>query len=370
MRPSSGVGAASALAKMHLNPRTAAAFWSAPGHLKAPPLNTTYGNFTTVNSVTRFTFTIPANTYVQFIHGFTGNAVRTYKYQFTSLTAPGTPNLCAWMQQQLSPINTVPLDIRPLRMTVRMRNTTQNLNLAGSVKSALVPQSLAMSFEVANGLSPAAVQSLWNLVASNPHATTKTGVEMTRGHTFVMPPSSYVAYNSYVDWTALSAACDNGAIINMLDWNLLSNGPHTYPYTPISDFPFAEIPTNHFMLTNFETNPLAQTYEFETYCQDGVRYPANTLAAAVATRPATVTLSDGVVQQTAVTASAKHVDTTESSEKAASEVRRAMEAFEHMGEATMAASAFAGPYAPEVRAGGAIATGIGSFGSYMASRWE
>jgi len=348
--------------RLHLNPATAAAFWNASAHYKAPPLNTTYGNFTTVNSISRFTVTVPANTFMQFIHCYSSSCIRTFMYNFPSLGAPDTPIFRVWAQQQLNSANTVPLDVRPLRLSVKMRNTTQNLNIAGSVKSVLVPQSLLITFNAANGLSTPSVNSLWNLVAANPHAVAKTGVEMTKGHTFVMPPASYIAYNSYSDWVPVSANADNGNNLTTADFNaLLGLGVSpVYPYTPSSGWPMSEIPSNHFMLTNFDPNPLAQTYEMEVYSQDGVRYPANTLAASVATRPARNSVPDATVQQTAVTASGSHVQPNSSAGPMGSRVADALDSFDRIGDAVVAGSSFAGSFAPEARMVGGLMKGAGA----------
>lgn len=363
MAPSNGSKAASMLGKMHLNAASSAAFWDASHHIVAPPLTTTYGNFTTVNSVTRFAFTTAPNVYTQFLVGFTPSAIRVFQWAAVSLAGPGSPPLNVWQQQQLDPSNTVPLDIRPLRLSTRIRNTTQNLNIAGSIKTALVPQSLAMSFTSFAALTPTAAASLWNLVEANPHAHVRTGVELTRGQTIVSPPSSYIAYNSYSDWVPVSALSVNGAGLTSADFALLNAttpAAISYPYIPTKAWPFSEIPTNHFMLLNVQPNPLAQTYDFEIYSQDAVRYPANTLAASVASRPATRTLPETVIQQASVSAAAQPVQGTGAMNAVGNSIRSALEQYatpDNAGNLMMAAAPFFGPAAPEVFATGGLLKG-------------
>jgi len=270
-------------AAISASPLHACAYWDAIGSRVPPHLPTTFGNFTCVNSITRFSFTTLPNQYTQFVIGYYPCGGRIYAWSAANLTSTSN-GFATWQQQQLNPSNTVPLDIRPLRMSLRLRNVTQNLNLAGAVTAVQVPQSLALTFSAANTLNAATVSSLWNLCASSPMSNTLTGKSLVKPHTMVCAPSSYIAYNTYSDWNAITT--DSGTGLNLADWQLLFSQPGItpiFPYTPINGL-FGTVPAMYNTLLNFEPNALAQTFEFEMFCQDGIRYPANSMAAAVATR--------------------------------------------------------------------------------------
>jgi len=142
-------------------------------------LSTTFGNYTCVNSMSRFSVTTVSNTYQQLIFSWSPNCVRSLQWSAPALTAT-TSGFYSYQQQQLNANNTVPLDIRPLRMSVRVRNTSQNLNIAGNVVSCLVPQSVVVSFAAANNITPASLASLWGLVHNNPRSKSQTGLESRR----------------------------------------------------------------------------------------------------------------------------------------------------------------------------------------------
>jgi hypothetical protein len=206
--------------------------------------------------------------------------------------ATATPVFVSYQQQQLNANNTVPLDIRPLRMSVRLKCTTQNLNIASNTVAVLIPQSVSLQYGATSGtnspkISNAAWNSLWQLCESNPKSVSTSNVDAARkAISYVLPPSSFTRYNSYEDWVPLSLTSDN-AILTAADWlalNSLSAEPATFPFV-IKDTWFGEIPPNYMLLINFEPNPAAQSFEMEVFCQDGVRFPANSLVASMEHRP-------------------------------------------------------------------------------------
>jgi len=201
--------------------------------------------------------------------------------------------LAAYQQSQLNISNTAPLDIRPLRMSVKIRNTTSALNIAGNIVAVLVPQSISLTYASTGGtampnISAFSVASLWALAENNPSAVSYTGVELSKSSkTFVMPPSSFTAYNSYHDWGALSSVSDAGAQLTDYDWlvlNGLTADPAAYPATLPNSW-FGEIPPLYTLLINVEPNALVQNFEIEVFAQDACRFPANSLVASMANRP-------------------------------------------------------------------------------------
>jgi len=295
------------------SPSRSAAYWNAVAHRVPPALTTTLGNYTCVNSITRFSYTMAANQYTQLAFGFTGSALRAWLWAATALT--NASGILAWQQQQLNSSNTQPLDVRPLRMSIKIRNTTQNLNVAGAVTSSLIPQSLLPTFSAASTQNAATTANQWNLVQADPHARTFSGVELQKSHTFVMPPSSFVAYNSYKDWIGLSATSDNGGSLTAADFGLLfgiSGLVPTYPFTPATGW-MADIPTNYILLVNFEPNSLAQSFEFEVFCQDGVRYPAySAIASMASSHQSAKPLTEANVQRHASVAAENYVHPSDS----------------------------------------------------------
>jgi len=268
-----------------------------------------------------------AGSYTQFMVAWYPCAARIFAWTSNSLAPTTGIPIATWQQQQLNPANTVPLDVRPLRMSLRLRNTTQNLNLAGAVTCVQVPQSLQLTFQSANNMNPATIASLWNLCASSPQSYTLTGKELTKPHTFVSAPSSFVAYNSYSDWVALTATSDGGQNLALADWQLLftlqTGITPIFPYTPPNGL-FGTVPASYITLLNFEPNSLQQTYEFEMFCQDGVRYPANSMAAAVATRAtasAEHSLTEAAVNAAAAAAADQFVHPADSISQVGSAIR-------------------------------------------------
>lgn len=287
-----------------LSSETANAFWNSANFRSAPALQTTLGNFTTVNSIVRFTVTTFANLPLQLRFYHSSSCLRA---EWCSDALTTNAQIYVAQQQQLDATNTVPLDLRPLRMSVNMINITQALNVAGNVVSALVPQSLQQEIfnsSVASTQYTAATwTSMWNLVQNNPQAIVYGGKMLTKQHTFVMPPSSFVKYNTYGEFVPLNTQVA-GSTLTLANFQALAGLGGITPLFPYSIpnnsvWPQGQIPSNYILMLNIQPNALPQTYELEVHCQDGVRYPANSMAAAVAQTPVNGHLTDGHVQQIA-----------------------------------------------------------------------
>lgn len=273
------------IGNLAVTPSMAHAYWDAALHSTPPSLPTTYGNFTVVNSIARFSYTTTASSPAQLQFAWNPSPLRTTSWN-GALTA--ITKMSGWQQSQLNANNTVPLDIRPLRMSVKIRNTTQALNIASNVVAVLIPQSISLPYASTGtttmpNISAAGVASMWALAENNPKAVAISGAELSkRTKTFVMPPSSFTAYNTYSDWLALTTTSDNGTVISLADW-LTLNGLFGEPALPttITNTWFGATPTNYIMLLNLEPNTLPQTYEIEVFCQDAARFPANSLVASM-----------------------------------------------------------------------------------------
>lgn len=339
---------------LSMRPDVGRAYWNASSHKIAPALSTTFGNFTTVNSVTRFTFTASANQYTQFQFCHNRSALRAFALYRPDLTS--APTYVGWQQHQLnSNTNTIPLDIRPLRMTVKIRNTTQNLNIAGSIRVVILPQSLATTFGGASAPTVATWSAFWDLVQDSPHSKVYSGKELQKSHTMVMPPSSYLAYNAYEEFLPLSASSDNANPIALADFQALIGTPGVtpvFPVTPTAFWPFAQVPSMNIMLLNMEPNPLAQTFDIEVYCQDAVRYPANSLAASMAKPAPPQTLQERVIQHLSNSAASEFSAPSEVADAAAAFVQSHFGGNDYgsvAGDADAAADMQAARYAANLR---------------------
>jgi len=272
---------------LSISPALAHAYWDAALHSTPPNIPTTYGNFTCVNSIARFAIATGASLPTQLQVTWTPSALRITRFS-GALSSP--TKLACYQQSQLNSSNTAPLDIRPLRMCFKIRNTTSALNVASNIVAVLVPQSISLQYSSTGTLdmpniSASSVASLWNLCETNPMAASFTGAELSKaGKTFVMPPASFTAYNQYKDWVALSPTSDAGAVLTDPDWlslNSLAIDPLVYPATYPNSW-FGEIPPMYTLLVNLEPNALVQNFEIEVFCQDACRFPANSLVASMA----------------------------------------------------------------------------------------
>lgn len=289
---------------LSISPALAHAYWDAALHSTPPNIPTTYGNFTCVNSIARFAISTGASLPTQLQVTWTPSALRITRF---SGALSGATKLASYQQSQLNSSNTAPLDIRPLRMCFKIRNTTSALNVASNIVAVLVPQSISLQYSATGGadmpfISAAGVASLWSLCENNPMAASFTGAELSKGgKTFVMPPASFTAYNQYSDWKALSATSDAGAVITDTDWlalNDLTADPVLYPVI-LQNTWFGAIPPMYTLLVNCEPNALVQNFEIEVFCQDACRFPANSLVASMANGAPGRPMDMGVLQDLA-----------------------------------------------------------------------
>jgi hypothetical protein len=288
---------------LSISPALAHAYWNAALHSTPPNLPTTFGNFTCVNSIARFTHMTQASQSMQMQFIWSPSALRTTS--FTTTFSAGS-RFSAWQQSQLNATNTVPLDIRPLRMSVRIKNTTQNLNIASNIVAVLVPQSLSLTYGTAGTLGSmpftdqATTISLWSFAANNPKAVSYSGKELAKGMEFVLPPSSFLAYNQYSDWVPLTNFAQ-GSTLPEDDWealNGITTTPLSFPFTYANSW-WGNVPPVYNLLINFEPNALVQSFEIEVFCQDACRFPANSLVAGMATNPAASSLDLGSLSRLA-----------------------------------------------------------------------
>jgi hypothetical protein len=272
-----------------MSPEEMFAYWSARVMRVPPPLKTSFGNFTVLNSVIRFTVTtftsvdkmiwIPwSPSALAAVDISAGTAQIPFQHIYTNL------------------VNSTPLQIRPLRMSFSVENTTAVVGLAGSVRILSVDNSVVTrmtlgataSTSVTNNTVNTVDDDIGPLVDNSLDTEEMTAGELVHQHEFVSVPSSFPAYNTYYDFVNLSGTSTNVAMRSD-DWQKLAFEPNaTYPYTAATATTTGRasytgglggLPPMRGFLLRFPATPLAQTYRFEIHRQDGARYAANTLGA-------------------------------------------------------------------------------------------
>lgn len=263
-----------------------------------PPLRTSFGNFTTVNSVERITLTgsTSQNTYLWI--PWTASPIAAL-----SLTGASGSNPVQYLYNTLA--QSPPLMIRPLRSSWSIECVSQALNTAGSIRVYSYDNSILTQFSLSTtatgvcSLTSNADLTFAPLINSAPETEEFPSFGLTSAeHEFVSVPSSYPAYNSYYSFIPLSNTTDVSAVVSSDILNLVSGeviAPAPFPIavgTPPINGGFNGSaglgglpPMRGFLVELPVVNPVAQTYRICFHRQDGARYPVNTLGATFATNP-------------------------------------------------------------------------------------
>jgi len=272
------------------------AFWSARIMRVPPPLRTSFGNFTTVNSVSRFTFTTSTvdNTYLWI--PWTPSPVSAL------VTGAGTGQSTQWLFNTL--VSSPPQMVRPLRMSFSIECTTQNMNAAGSVRVYSYDNSIQTAWTMGVLAASTAVFAsggntlLGNLISSAPDTEEFTAVDLQREHEWVSVPSSYPAYNAYYSFLPLLNSADGTAIQSQDIYNLILGettltNPTKFPGAAVENIygggngsaGLGGLPPMRGFLLSFPLTVTAQSYRICIHRQDGARFAVNSLGASFATSP-------------------------------------------------------------------------------------
>jgi len=261
------------------------AFWSAHTMRVPPPLRTSFGNYTCVNSVVRFTFT-------------TSTTVNRY------IWVPWSPSAVAALWSSAATSSTLnqvlystlttgsPTSIRPLRMSFSVENITQLVNTMGSIRVYSLDTSVLSSWGLGilpqTGVNPATSldTQLGALVDASPDTVEVPIADLTKAHEWVSAPASYPLYNTYYDFIQLTNNENNSGIYSSDMYNLMvqSSVNDAYPgvaqnYTTgvYGDGLLGGAPTMRGFIISIPATSTAQSLRFEFHRQDGARYPANSL---------------------------------------------------------------------------------------------
>jgi len=269
------------------------AFWSARTMRVPPPLRTSFGNFTTINSVARFTITTST----------TNNLYLWMPWTASPLAAVLVNSIAAGCTQYL--YNTLatspPLLTRPLRSSWSLECTTQQTNVAGSIRVYSYDNAIITSFTVgtaATGLvaAPAGDTVFAPLVNAAPDTEEISAAALLVEQEFVSVPSSYPAYNAYYDFIGFTNTVDASSMQNVDAKNLIAGAqavPSLFPQLAATtdstgyngSAGMGGLPPMRGFLVEFPATPTVQTYRVATHRQDGGRYAVNTLGATFATNP-------------------------------------------------------------------------------------
>lgn len=263
-------------------------FWDARLHKLPPAIRTTFGNFTTVNSVDRWTWQVSGTSY---------------------LYVPWSPSAIAslnWsppsgiMTQHLYDVHSInpPNAIRPLRMSLSIENIGQLVNSGGDVRIYSVDQAIVTGIQL--GVLPTTAAGLITptvaapLIGGSPDTMQYPIASLTEEHSFISVPSSYPAYNTYYDFVPLVNPADLTNLISVDAWQLVEP-ILSYDNYPASTSVFTGVgpagclaslpPMRGFLVEVTIPASVSQTLRITTHRQDGCRYQVNTLGHAFAHCP-------------------------------------------------------------------------------------
>jgi len=267
------------------------AFWSASVMKVPPPLRTSFGNFTTVNSVERFTLN-SSTTKTNYVWiPWTPSPLAAL---FSTGAAADTPGQRMYNTMAASP----PQCLRPLRMSFSVENLTQVVNTMGSIRVLSYDNALASSWTLnaLSTLAPASVAGLdaylGTLVDGAPETEEYTIAALTQEHEFVSCPSSYPAYNSYYDFLSFSNVVDGTGIYSgdfnklvLNDDSAVFPGAATIITGNYKEGSLGGLPPMRGFVIEIPLTTISQSLRFSVHRQDGVRYPANSLGHSFAISP-------------------------------------------------------------------------------------
>jgi len=263
------------------------AFWDPHLSPDPPPLRTSFGNYTCINSVSRFTLTTRTSESQWVWIPWTPSALAALYGSGAASSTMGYATLGA-----LGSSSGVPQSIRPLRLSAKVENITQLVNEAGSVRTLSVDNPIYSSWLCGATVSTncqclVGLDSLLSpLVDGSPLTVENPATALCKQHTFVSVPAAYPAYNTYYDFISLTssgAALNSGDMFNLLQGYYNDNTAYasgTYFSGTSGSAGLGGLPPMRAFLFYFPATPTAQTYRFEIRRQDGCRYPVNSLGAA------------------------------------------------------------------------------------------
>jgi len=158
-----------------------------------------------------------------------------------------------------------PTSIRPLAMTVKIRNSSQADTLQGVIRVLQMSEPLEWEFNtgLTGIVSNAFKEELDGMLNGHPSVKTYTGASFASGKKFIMHPTTMVEYKSYKQF-------DNSSGFNNLATLLAESGLANPMSITIFQFP---------------STTVQQKYDLSIHAIDAGRFPSNVLYSNLAEQP-------------------------------------------------------------------------------------
>ena len=166
--------------------------------------------------------------------------------------------------------NSVPNQVRILRQSLQIVNTTVFTQCTGSVRAVSIPEPINWQWSSTTlpAVTAGVLNTLQNIVDTNPATKTYAAAELLKSHTWVIPPSSFQSYIEYFDYQTLSA----GGIqtCNALSFNY---PPQTSAGTVFGP-PSACMNT---LVVEFNPSTTSNNYDLTLYQEIAAKFSADTI---------------------------------------------------------------------------------------------
>lgn len=163
--------------------------------------------------------------------------------------------------------NDSPTAVRPLAMSIRLRNSSVYTSQAGIVRVLSVPQQIEWEFDGTNPnfLSQACFDSLGATMTNHPSVKSYTAHDFSTTKRFITAPASQVGYKNYNTWSELNGWPDhNNAFLQSSAMAPMNVTVMQFSVTPVGS---------------------ANTYDMVVHTQDAARFPVNTMLSFLAKEP-------------------------------------------------------------------------------------
>jgi len=223
-----------------------------------------FGNYLPLQAITRESITtnspIGSKTFV--IVQFTATNCSLFKIDGTTgvITQVGSSQLA----------NSSPNQVRILRQSLQIVNTSVFTNACGTVRCVSIPEPINWQYTTTTAptVSAGTLTTIQNIVATNPATKTYSASELLQSHTWVIPPSSFQSYIEYFDFQILSAAGVQTA--NALSFN--------YPPQTNSSGVFGPPPAcMNTLVVEFNQTASTNTYDLTLYQELAAKFSADTI---------------------------------------------------------------------------------------------
>lgn len=206
----------------------------------------------------------------------------------------------------------MPVQLRSMRTSVRITNTTPQTKRQGGVASVVIPQNIILPISTGNGIGgygstlatvtaysgfdgtpavPAAatyygaisqsgVQSITPLL--NGAGAHFTGCEeFDHAHQWDLPPASYIGFHSYDAWQRVTTPDASPTSFNGVNLTSTAGIPNAMTFSDLTNFATNSALNVSNALFVFKGEGFAdpQSYNIEIATMDAARFPANTLLA-------------------------------------------------------------------------------------------